>query len=1343
MKASFSSLRLLPLLLVFSASPALAAPRAAVRSAAAAAIVDLGSPERDAEAFGQVSLERGVQRQHGLDSGVLRRWWLRTPASPTSRALVPAKQAAEDFLRQHATELGLDEVTPLDGLAMQYEKASPSGTHLRWNQTVGGVPVYRAEVVVKVNLAGQVSSLQNNLVPDLKLPVTPALAADGAVQVAYDLVKPTGRELMKPRAELNVVMARTGARLAWLVQMPVEEPMGDWLVFVDAQTGEVFGAEDRMRYATGSGQVFDPDPMTKLADSTLVDNTDANTGIPFPGAYDIVTLQGLTLSGSVYSLSGPYAQLIDDESPVFAPVTAAAPDSFRFQRNAQGFEDVNCYYHLDYSQRYIQSLGFLNINNRVQPVDSHGVSGADNSHYVPSTGHLAFGEGGVDDAEDADVIWHEYGHSIQDNIVPGWGGGHEGAMGEGFGDYWAGSYSIFKKPTFQPNRVFTWDGNGETWSGRKLIDTALRYPANCCGEVHASGTLWCSALIDCMNRVGRPVMDALVLDHHFALGTTATMADAANQVIQSDIDLFGGAHVSTLVERFGFWGMVDPAAFVPTITHTPLASSENVSGPYAVLATVTSTNALAAGFPRLHWGVGAAITDSVTMTPTGTANQYSASIPGPGVTADIRYYLQARDNAGGTSRAPSTAPTTPYTFHVGPNTTPPTIVHSALSSLPVLSWPPVVSATVTDDIGVDSSSVTVIWTFNGVAQTSFALARVGTTNNWSGSFPSLAVSPGDAITYHLTARDLALVPNSGRAPATGEYAFSVIASLGTVLVLDDDELAKTASTKELPGEKDPTQVTREFQPAAVEKALSANRIATLLQSFGYTVTVEPAATSNSATWASYSFLVSASGANTAPVSSATYRAALEAHVAAGRKLIVEGGEVGYDAISTPGYPTFAANVLHAGSWSADNAGALVRVAAQATHPIATLPNVLPSPIAISYVGYGNEDSYAVVSPGLVVYGTTSQTGNAGISVYDNDAAPQAGQVVVLAFDLKAVTDTSVARKVLQNAAAYLLAPQPAANARIQGRLALGTSWAGAGVVVTLSPSGRTATTDANGAFTFANLYAGNYSLSASSTGFTGTPRSITLADGAEPFIVLQMFPVSEANACVHPSLAIPDNSATGVSSAITITPTFAVTAVEVAVDITHTWRGDLTVDLTHGATTVRLHNRTGSSADNIVGTYPTTLTPAASLTAFNSAAANGTWTLAVADRASTDTGTLNQWCLTLRGAADTTQVIPVGVDDEGAAGLSLAFSPAWPNPVRGGSVNLGFSLPHAAPLRLALYDIGGRQVQVLADRVFLAGRYTLAWDGRDAQGKRLMPGVYLARLTVGGETRTQRVFLLH
>ena len=52
--------------------------------------------------------------------------------------------------------------------------------------------------------------------------------------------------------------------------------------------------------------------------------------------------------------------------------------------------------------------------------------------------HITFGKGGVDDAEDAEVIVHEYGHSVQDDQVPGFGPRLEaGSIGEAFGDYLA------------------------------------------------------------------------------------------------------------------------------------------------------------------------------------------------------------------------------------------------------------------------------------------------------------------------------------------------------------------------------------------------------------------------------------------------------------------------------------------------------------------------------------------------------------------------------------------------------------------------------------------------------------------------------------------------------------------------------------------------------------------------------------------------------------------------------------------------------------------------------------------------------------------------------------------
>nr|WP_268235916.1 proprotein convertase P-domain-containing protein [Arenimonas soli] len=73
-------------------------------------------------------------------------------------------------------------------------------------------------------------------------------------------------------------------------------------------------------------------------------------------------------------------------------------------------------------------------------------------------------------------------------------------------------------------------------------------------------------------------------------------------------------------------------------------------------------------------------------------------------------------------------------------------------------------------------------------------------------------------------------------------------------------------------------------------------------------------------------------------------------------------------------------------------------------------------------------------------------------------------------------------------------------------------------------------------------------------------------------------------------------------------------------NIVHTYKGDLKVDLVApDGSTYNLHNRSGGSADNIVGTYTVNL---------SSEALNGTWKLRVNDNAGGDTGYINSWSVT-------------------------------------------------------------------------------------------------------------------
>ena len=111
---------------------------------------------------------------------------------------------------------------------------------------------------------------------------------------------------------------------------------------------------------------------------------------------------------------------------------------------------------------------------------------------------------------------------------------------------------------------------------------------------------------------------------------------------------------------------------------------------------------------------------------------------------------------------------------------------------------------------------------------------------------------------------------------------------------------------------------------------------------------------------------------------------------------------------------------------------------------------------------------------------------------------------------------------------------------------------------------------------------------------------------------------------VTPSLPIPDNDPRGIASSMSFDAGGVVTTASLAVTITHTYRGDLVVQLRPpNGDTIVLHDRQGGGADGLVATYDTAAN--GPLGAVVGVPLAGTWTLEVIDRARRDVGTLDAW----------------------------------------------------------------------------------------------------------------------
>jgi hypothetical protein len=310
--------------------------------------------------------------------------------------------------------------------------------------------------------------------------------------------------------------------------------------------------------ATGSGRVFFPNPVALLQNQGLTDQKDADYAALQP-AYRIVTLTNLDGSGYLY---GDWANVLSETGdPAFSP-----SNTFSYGRSDDRFEQVMAYYWVTEAQKYIQSLGF-GVTRRAVNMESQDIRinqfGADNSFSLDTKDVLRFGKGGVDDAEDAEVILHEYGHAIQDSQATPFGNfgasAEAGAIGEGFGDYWAVTVSNVIAPTPDAPCVADWDSVSYTAGVPhclRRVDLDLHYPDDLNGAVHHDGQIWSNALWDIRKALGNVRADTIILEAQFAFAPDTSMPAAAQVTVAAAQTLYGKSAANAVRAAFQARGIL-------------------------------------------------------------------------------------------------------------------------------------------------------------------------------------------------------------------------------------------------------------------------------------------------------------------------------------------------------------------------------------------------------------------------------------------------------------------------------------------------------------------------------------------------------------------------------------------------------------------------------------------------------------------------------------------------------------------------------------------------------------------------------------------------------------------
>ena len=605
--------------------------------------------------------------------------------------------SADSVLRQNAERFGLP--ASLNNLVLTKVQESLTGKHYHYQQMLHGLPLDRAEIIVSIGNNGQLMKIFNetkhiSTAVEAKavnqLYNQPLLTKEQALDKGWHNMKVQHPLVAVPRSDMVWVATKDGVQLAHKVMIEAQMPTGGFVQFLNAHDGSLIdsystslprtnkGGErsigaraslaggqldrkaataaapaDAPRVATmgvataavasginGTGFVFDPDPRTTLNTDALTDTSAASA---FDAAYFTKSLRDLTVTSGVYKLTGPYVNIKNIEAPATAPSTTTN-GIWTAKRGNNAFDDTMVYFHIDQNQRYIQSLGFTgtkSIINRPLDVDTDGVNGDDNSHYSGGSGdYLAFGHGCVDDDEDVDVVLHEYGHGIQANINSGWSGGDTGAMGEGFGDYWAASYSYSTPngPVYHPEWAFSWDGHGACWDGRLLNRTNTMYNSSKTYSAHQSVTengvtfqsdeLWSAPLFESMRALiaaGKPRanIDQIILEAHFGLGSNIKMPAMATAIVNAAKTLFPAdlTYANTFQAKFEAQKILSTVIVGPTMNETESNNTIATANTVTTANTTVSANMLSStDSDYFKVTLPAGKTLSAKMTPNATSD---------------------------------------------------------------------------------------------------------------------------------------------------------------------------------------------------------------------------------------------------------------------------------------------------------------------------------------------------------------------------------------------------------------------------------------------------------------------------------------------------------------------------------------------------------------------------------------------------------------------------------------------------------------------------------------------------------------------------------------------------
>ncbi len=417
------------------------------------------------------------------------------------------------------TEHYINKLFPNYELKYKSIRKSPFSVHILFQQYHESTPVYQSSVMVNIANDGRVMSVINNLIDfrNAKLTETDFYSN----QIFFDGEKPLPVFIDSITTDVGLT-----EQVFFNHQLIYTNILSSYLKPIDTIV---------------KAKVFNPDPITTanvvyggnysdMNDSNLVELNNQMQWKNLHLKYD-----------SGYFIFENDKVKIKRITPVIYYDTATKDSLPNYGRGDKNFEALNCIYHITQANNYINTLGFNLANHQIW-VDPHGRSD-DNSAFTNDgqSRYLKFGDGGIDDAEDADPIIHEYHHDIFDDASQSQNIGlYRKSLEEGSCDYAAASYS--KEISInQWQTVYNWDGNNAPWLGR-TVQSNKKYPTDLNSNLYNNGAIWSTFMMDLEGSLGRDYLNKLLYQSFYSAAMNIDFPTMGMLLLQSDTLINGAAN---------------------------------------------------------------------------------------------------------------------------------------------------------------------------------------------------------------------------------------------------------------------------------------------------------------------------------------------------------------------------------------------------------------------------------------------------------------------------------------------------------------------------------------------------------------------------------------------------------------------------------------------------------------------------------------------------------------------------------------------------------------------------------------------------------------------------------